>query len=137
LVLIILAAIAVDSAVAFLGQRQLGDAVAAAANDAAAAALSDENFYDRGQISIDPRQAATVVCESMAAQQPNLQDIRVSIAVAGTVIAVRATAEVEEVFGRALPGLHQRQVSASASAQAENGPVASASAPVNFVPTGC
>jgi hypothetical protein len=137
LVLILLAAIAVDSAVAFLGQRQLGDALAAAANDAAGAAVSNSSFYGSGQISIDPDQAAIVVCESMAAQHPNLQDLRVAIAVAGPAIAVRATAQVQEVFGRALPGLHTRQVSASASAQAENGPQAPGPAPSNFVSAGC
>jgi hypothetical protein len=123
--------------VAFLGQRQLGDAVAAAANDAAAAAVSNSSFYGKGQITIDPGQAATVVCESMAAQDPNLQNIKVSVAVAGTVVAVRATAAVEEVFGRALPGLHTRQVSASASAQAETGPQPPGPAPTDFVGAHC
>jgi hypothetical protein len=137
LVLILLAAIAVDSAVAFLGQRQLGDALAAAANDAAAAAVSDSTFYGSGQITIDPSEAATVVCESMAAQRPNLQDIQVSIAVAGSTIAVRATAQVQEVFGRVLPGLHTRQVSASASAQADEGPASPGPAPSAFVAAGC
>lgn len=137
LVLIILAAIAVDSAVAFLGQRQLGDAVAAAANDAAAAAISNSSFYRGGQINIDPAVAALVVCQSIKAQGSNLQHLQVSIAVAGPVIAVRATASVQEVFGRALPGLHSRQVSAAASAQAENGPGPTAAAPLDFIAAGC
>ena len=137
LVLIILAAIAVDSAVAFLGQRQLGDALAAGANDAAAAAVSDSSFYRSGQIVIDQGQAALVVCQSIRAQGSDLQHIEVSIAVAGPVIAVRATASVQEVFGRALPGLHTRQVSAAASAQAENGPGAPAVAPVDFTAIDC
>jgi hypothetical protein len=137
LVLIMLAAIAVDSAVAFLGQRQLGDALAAAANDAAAAAVSNSTFYGSGRIAIDPNTAAAVVCQSIEAQHPNLSDIRLSVALAGPAIAVRGTAQVEEVFGRALPGLHTRQVSASASAAAEGAPGVPGPAPSSFIPITC
>ena len=83
LVLIILAAIAVDSAVALLGQRQLGDALAAAANDAAGAAISNSTFYGTGRVALDPAAAARTVCVSLAAQHPNLRDLSVQIAVAG------------------------------------------------------
>jgi Flp pilus assembly protein TadG len=137
LVLIILAAIAVDSAVAFLGQRQLGDALAAAANDAAASAVSNSSFYGSGRVAIDPAAAATVVCQSMAAQHPNLRDVQLSLAVDGPAIALRATAQVQEIFGRALPGLHSRQVTASASARAEGVAAAPGSAPSSFSPLGC
>lgn len=137
LVLIILAAITVDSAVAFLGQRQLGDALAAAANDAAGAAISNTSFYGSGQVVIDPALAAAVVCQTVAAQDSGLHLVRIQIAVAGTVIGVRGTAEVDEVFGRALPGLHQRQVSAVATATAAEHPAASGLTALDYHSISC
>lgn len=137
LVLIILGAIAVDSAVGFLGQRQLGDTLAGAANDAAAAAVANSTFYRGGGVSLDPTVAAGEVCQSLAAQHPNLGNLQVSMAIDGPAIALRGTATVHEVFGNALPGLHTRRVSAAASAQAEGAPEAPAPAPAAFAPIHC
>jgi hypothetical protein len=47
LILMLFAGIAVDSAAAYLGQRQLSDALSAAANDAATAGLDDADYYGR------------------------------------------------------------------------------------------
>lgn len=137
LVLIVLGAIAVDSAVGFLGQRQLGDALAGAANDAAAAAVANSTFYRGGAVTLDPAVAAGDVCQSLAAQHPNLGNLRVSMAIAGPTIALRGTATVGEVFGSALPGLHTRRVSAAASAEAEGAPAAPSPSPTAFVPVTC
>ncbi|HEX9531019.1 MAG TPA: hypothetical protein VF954_07765, partial [Acidimicrobiales bacterium] len=69
LVLVILGAIAVDSAVVFLGQRELANGADAAANDAATA-FSDPAFYRAGgTTAIDSRQATAVVEASLAARQ--------------------------------------------------------------------
>ena len=54
LVVVVLAAVAVDSSIAFLGERQLANATAAAANDAAAVAVSDRSFYEDDRIELDP-----------------------------------------------------------------------------------
>jgi hypothetical protein len=133
LVLIILAGIAVDSAAAYLGQRQLSDELAGAANDAAGAALSRSAFYSTGTVAIDPSAAATVVCQSMATSADgNLHDVAVSMAVQGPTIGVRATATVDEIFGRLLPGVHQRQVSAVATAVAAQGPTPSPPPPADY-----
>jgi len=138
LVLLILAGIAVDSAAAYLGQRQLADELAGAANDAAGAAVSRPAFYASGQVTLDPSAAATVVCQSMAASADgNLHDVSVSIAVQGGVIGVRATATVDEIFGRLLPGLHRRQVSAVATAAALQGPAPSPPPPADYRPVAC
>lgn len=48
LVLFLLTALAVDAAAAFLAQRELADACAGAANDAAAAALDVDRLYRSG-----------------------------------------------------------------------------------------
>ncbi len=123
LVLIILGALAVDSATAFLGQRQLGDALTAAANDAAGAGLSNPAFYGSGALVIDPGTAVRVVCHSLAAQtDQDLSDVHVEIAVAGNAVGVRATAEATAVFGRAIPGFGHHQVSAVAVAYAGGSP---------------
>jgi hypothetical protein len=133
LVLLILAAIAVDSAAMFLGQRQLVSALSAAANDAAGAAISRSSFYASGVVTVDPVLAASVVCQSVAAQgDGGLHDVIVSIAVDGPVIGVRGTAMVNEVFGRLLPGLHQHQVSAVATAMATPGPAPSPPPPAAY-----
>jgi hypothetical protein len=138
LVLLILAGIAVDSAAAYLGQRQLSDALAGAANDAAGAALSRSAFYSSGEVTIDPGTAATVVCQSLAASADgNLHNVSVSIAVEGPLIGVRGAATVNEIFGRLLPGLHQRQVSAVATAVAVQGPAPSPPPPADYRPITC
>ena len=57
LVVLLLGAIAVDASIAFLGQREIANAVAAAANDAATASLSDAAFYGSGDIALDEARA--------------------------------------------------------------------------------
>lgn len=139
LVLIILGALAVDSAAAFLGQRQLDDALSAAANDAAAAVLSNPAFYGSGVVVVDPGAAARVVCQTLGAQlDADLSQVHVQLAVQGDAVGVRATAEVTEVFGRAIPGLRRHQVSAVAVAYASQGPGTIASPPpTNYQPLSC
>ena len=76
LVLVILGAIAVDSAIAFLAQRELTGAAAAAANDAAAAAISDQTFYSGqpsarpGAVEIDDEAARRVVQAALESRAP-------------------------------------------------------------------
>jgi hypothetical protein len=117
LVLILLAALAVDSAAAYLGQQQLHDALEAAANDAVTVALSNQAFYTRGAIVIDPVIAARSICLDIASESnQDLQGIQVWMALDGPALRLRATATVRAVFGRALPGFSQRRVQAEAAA---------------------
>jgi hypothetical protein len=117
LVLILLAALAVDSAAAYLGQQQLHDALEAAANDAVTAGLSDRVFYSHGAVVINPALAARTVCLDIASQSDHdLHAIQVWMAVDGPALRLRATATVEAVFGRAVPGFGQRHVAAEAAA---------------------
>lgn len=121
LVLMVLAAVAVDSAVALLGQRQLQDLTAAAANDAAGAALADAGFYQSGAVQIDPAEAARVVCAVVAAQAGGgVRDLQVSLGTSGPVVTVAAAGRVEPVFGGHIPGAAHR-VSARATAVAATG----------------
>lgn len=123
LVLVLLGAMAVDSAVTYLGQQQLHDALTAAANDAAGAAIDNSAFYRSGRVVLDPSTTAGVVCESITAQHfSQLRDIRVWVATGGREIEVQATAVVDGVFGRAIPGFASRTVRAEVHAVAESGP---------------
>jgi len=69
LVLFLLTALAVDGAAAFLAQRELADACASAANDAAGAALSVEGLYAApgpGGRAVDPIRAAAIARSRLA-----------------------------------------------------------------------
>lgn len=117
LVLILLAALAVDSAVSYLGQQQLHDALSAAANDAVGAAVNNQSFYATGSLSLDQAAAEQVVCHSIQAQDDSgLKDVNITVAVSGASIEVSGSAQVDAVFGRAIPGFGQRSVRSSASA---------------------
>jgi Flp pilus assembly protein TadG len=121
LVLVLLGAIAVDFAAVFLAQRQLADATSAAANDAAGAALSDAAFYQGGgRLAVDPVKAATVVCNTLTAQLDARIHLRsVELAVGTRWVHVRASATVDHVIARSVPGVaHSAGVTAAAAAVA-------------------
>lgn len=63
LIVVALAAMAVDTSIAFLAQRELANAAAAAANDAATRALSDDAFYRGNRIELDARAVEAVAVE--------------------------------------------------------------------------
>ena len=129
LVLMLLAALAVDSAVSYLGQEQLHDALSGAANDAVTAALDDGAFYHSGAITIDPAAAGRAVCASVAAQNaPALHGLEVWMAVDGNSLRLQGKAQVDAVFGRVIPGLAHHTVRASVAAVAAQGPVATTAA---------
>lgn len=130
LVLLLLGALAVDSAVAYLGQQQLRDALTAAANDAAGAAIDNALFYRDGRVVLDPATARTVVCESVDAQHfSQLRHVQVWVAVDGADITVRGTAVIDAVFGRAVSGFAVRTVRAAVHAVAVSGQASSAVPP--------
>jgi Flp pilus assembly protein TadG len=138
LVLILLGVMAVDSAVAYLGQRQLADALAAAANDAATAGLSNTEFYTGGEVVLDPTTVVAVACASLAAQgDTDLHGVRLWVGVAGRSVELAARGTVDTVFGAGIPGLGTRTVRAVAIAQAEETPVAPGPTPVVMTPVSC
>ena len=118
MVLVLLAALAVDSAEAYQAQGQLHDALAAAANDAVAAGLSNSRFYAGQGVGLDPGLTEAVVCQAMAAQDvgSSLHGLRVSMAISGDSIRLSGSASVVAVFGRAIPGFGTRPVRSSAGA---------------------
>jgi hypothetical protein len=117
LILVTLAALAVDSAADYLAQQQLHDSLAAAANDAVTAGLSNQSFYSAGAVSIDAGAAGRVVCLAVAAQSDrDLHGLQLWMAVNRTAIRLRGTATVDAVFGRAIPGFGRRHITAEVQA---------------------
>jgi len=125
LVFVVLGAIAVDFAVAFLGEREVSNAAAAAANDAAGAALDRDRFYADGAVRLDPGAADRVGRAAVsAAGLDDLDDVDVRVRVAPDAAAVTVTvsARVRYLFAKALPGGPDGiTVEATATATAEEG----------------
>jgi Flp pilus assembly protein TadG len=129
LVLVVLGSIAVDFAIAFLGQRELTGAAAAAANDAAAAAISDATFYrgsgpDSDRIEVDDEAARGVVDAAVRARAPRGVAVTgVSVQAPGAQVCVTLRGEVEYLFAKALPWApHKASVEGRATATAVEGP---------------
>lgn len=127
LVLLVLAAIAVDSAIAFLAQRELANTAVAVANDAAGAALSEPAFYATGaggRVEIDDDAARGLVREALAARAPaGIQDVAAQVSAPGQQICVTLTGRVRYLFARAIPGAASgTTVTGRAGATAVEGP---------------
>lgn len=113
LIMLALAAMAVDSAIAFLAQRELVNATAAAANDAATEALSDRAFYQGDRIELSPGAVETVAEDRVRrlVDPARHHDLTVHAdavppAAPGCAwtVSVSASSRVDELFGRGLPG---------------------------------
>lgn len=131
LVLVMLGSIAVDTAVTFMGQRELASAAAAAANDAAGAALSDEAFYrgrqGHGAAAIDADGARRLAEEAVRARAPRGVEVTgMDVRASGEQVCVVLRGRVDRIFGRAVPGVPRRsEVEGRATATAVQGPAGS------------
>lgn len=104
LVLLVLGAIAVDAAVAFMGDRELANLTAGAANDAAAA-IDEDVLYLEDRVVLDPARVQAVV-DAVVAARP---DDTVEMACVPQILPpdeVRVTCEgnVPLIFSPAVPG---------------------------------
>ena len=113
LAVVVLAAVAVDSSIAFLGERELANATAAAANDAAGRAVSDRAFYVGDRIELDPATVERVAVGRVRASLDTGRhhDLVVEArarppVAAGCAWTVRVTASsrVSYIFSPAVPG---------------------------------
>ena len=122
LVFVVLGAIAVDFAVAFLAEREVSNA-AAAANDAAGAALDEDRFYADGAVRLERERAVAVGRAAVAAAGlDDLDDVDVQVRVAADapMVTVTVSARARYVFAPALPGGPEGiAVEATATATAE------------------
>lgn len=121
--LIVLAAVAVDFSIAFLGERELANATAAAANDAAGSAIDEDALRERDQLVLDPARAAEVVRRSLAARgHVPVRIDRVAVSVDGLQVRVTASGEVDYIFSKAVPGgPRQARVEATSTAEFRTG----------------
>lgn len=109
LIVLILGALAVDSAVLFLGERELADLTAAAANDAATAAISEASFYECGRLQLDEQRAHAVagaVAQARVSDAVTLTRVDVDVRndTSPPEITVAAAGTVRLVFTPVLPG---------------------------------
>ena len=126
LVVVVLGAVAVDAAIAFLGERDLASLAAAAANDAATAAVDVDRLRATGEFRLDEGLAEEVVRATLAASSRavDLGTPVVEVTTVGGEPAVRVelTGTVDYVFAPALPGGPEgTTVSAAAVAVASPG----------------
>ena len=101
LIVLLLGAIAVDSAIVYLGQREAYNVAFDAANDAAGAGLDLEAARTSGEIVYDPDRVEAIAARSVAAA--GFDDLELVSAVPdgdGVVVTVRRT--VEHLFVQAL-----------------------------------
>src|SRR5947209_14296230 len=85
LVFIVLGALCVDYGSVFVAKRELGNAAAAAANDAAAQAIDLDLFYETGEVRLRPDVARAVAERSLAAEglerlDAGIADVTVDVA---------------------------------------------------------
>lgn len=112
LVVVVLAAMAVDTSIAFLAQRELANATEAAANDAASQAVADRAFYQSGRVEL----AAAAVADVAETRVRQLVDAgrHHSLSVRADArppagpgcawtVRVEASSRVDHLFARALP----------------------------------
>jgi Flp pilus assembly protein TadG len=113
LIVVALAAVTVDSAIAFMAQRQLANATAAAANDAATQALSDSSFYTQDRIELSQSAVESIAVGRVMvlvdpARHHGLSVTAEASPPAGAgcswTVRVRASSQVDELFGKAMPG---------------------------------
>ncbi len=108
LVLLVLGAIAIDSAIVVLAQRDLSNRTAAAANDVAGWALAEESFYrsSGGAMQLDQTRATAFVemTFSELRRPANYEQWSGRAVTDGTQVVVEATARVRYLFAPAIPG---------------------------------
>jgi Flp pilus assembly protein TadG len=126
MIVILLGSIAVDFAIAFLGEREALSLASAAANDAAAAALDQDEFRATGEFTLDHDRARRIVDATLEASSSELHDVTVEVTfpiIDGTEgVRVEVAGRVDYVFAKAIPGAPDGlRVEASATAVARVG----------------
>lgn len=103
LVVIVLAAMAVDQSIIFMRQRSLVAAAQAAANDAAGYGIDPERFYEENVVDFSLERAAAAATATLAAHGFDVVP-SVRLSDDGAEVEIRVEAEAESLFAKALPG---------------------------------
>jgi Flp pilus assembly protein TadG len=107
LVFLVLGALCVDYGSVFLAQRELSNAAAAAANDAAARAIDLDYLYATGNVRLLADRARVVAERSVAAKGLDHLDatvVDVQVDAAGTAVIVTVHGRAHYLFAKAVPG---------------------------------
>jgi hypothetical protein len=104
MIVVALAAVAVDLSVAYMGQRQLTDAAAAAANDATTFGADQDAYLSGEGYRLDPARVDQAVERALAAADVRSEALAVTVDIDGLEVTVTIEGEVPLVFGPALPG---------------------------------
>ncbi|MCU1453764.1 MAG: hypothetical protein JWN46_1910 [Acidimicrobiales bacterium] len=104
-IVFVLAAIAVDQALAFGQQRALVSAAQACANDAASWGADPTSIRDGSGLRYDPARVARVISADLAAHDVHA---RVSWTLLPDRIVVRLRGHADRIFTRAAPGMASR-----------------------------
>lgn len=124
LVFLVLGALCIDYGGAFVASRQLNNAAAAAANDAAVRSLDLQHYYDTGEVRLLEGAARDIAEASVAAKglehlEAEVEDVQV----VGTTVTVTVRGRASYLFARAVPGgTDGIDVRASARAEAAESP---------------
>lgn len=123
IVLMMLGAIAVDSSIAFMAQRELESALTGAVNDAVTLAIPPDELSRDGAAATTELAAASALIKTRLSVSPvsNLTVTYVSDPrIEDGSLVVTASGEVRYLFSRAVPGASKTQVvSARAAARLE------------------
>lgn len=118
LIMLLLGAIAVDSAIVYLGQRQAYNVAFDAANDAAGAGFDLEVARTEGEIVYDPDRVEALAAQAVAAAAiGDLELVSAQVDGTGVVVTVRRT--VKHLFVQALGDPARDVITISARADGE------------------
>ena len=118
LIMLLLGAIAVDSAIVYLGQRQAYNVAFDAANDAAGAGFDLEVARTEGEIVYDSDRVEDLAAQAVAAAAIDGLEL-VSAEVEGTAVVVTVRRTVEHLFVQALGDPARDVITISARADGE------------------
>ena len=124
LIFIVLGALCVDYGAVYVAQRDLANAGAAAANDAATQSIDLDVFYATGDVVLDERRAEDVARRSVAAKGlDHLAPVVEDVAIDGTSVTVTIRGRASHIFAKAVPGGKDHvDVRTSSQAEAEESP---------------
>lgn len=118
LIVLLLGAIAIDSAIVYLGQRQAYDVAFDAANDAAGAGFDLEEARSSGEVVYDGERVRAIAAQAVAASGvDDLELVSARVDGDGVVVTVRRT--VRHLFTQALGDDAQDVLTIAARAEGE------------------
>ncbi len=109
LILLVLAAIALDSAIVYLGEREVADVAAAAANDAVGAGYDERSLYKDSELCLRQDRVQQIAEESAKARADyvTLDRVQASRGISETghpQVTVLVEGTVKLIFAPAIPG---------------------------------